>query len=543
MRKLITLFAALAVSFGMQAQQFQQVFTTPSIDTFTSVATTNDNGFIFGGYTNGIGNGTNQLFLVRTTATGDTLWNARFGGQGNDGLEKIERMPDGNFAFVGSSSSTNDSGNSDVIAGVFSEDGELLWSQFLEGDNVDIPYDLAIDDNGNLFITGITNSFNEDGSYDVFVSKLSSTGALQWFKVYGSIEYEASRAIGVDDDGNIYVWGHLDHSTSQAYDWFILKLDTYGTLIFTKSLSLPGSEIASAMAILPGGDLLLTGDTDSVGQGYNDIFLTRMTSEGEFTWSKTIGAYASDHSTSIEHIENDMYMIAGATASFGAGGLDFLSLYVNDQGDVKNIGAFGGEVKDVALDVVKTSNDGIAMVGTTRSFGSGFGSALAVRLDQNFECACNNSYDGGFMSAPSTAQNAEAGIELRSEGTTTGIPAFSFVLGDATECLHLCGEEVVEFTSESDQNIDPASTLREGGLKIQPNPSKGPVTVTTKSFGGGHVKLEVFNLEGRILQEYLMGMPGQKSESSMVLRPLPTGIYLVRMTSGGQVETKRMVIQ
>jgi hypothetical protein len=97
------------------------------------------------------------------------------------------------------------------------------------------------------------------------------------------------------------------------------------------------------------------------------------------------------------------------------------------------------------------------------------------------------------------------------------------------------------FTEEESNNIyEQESTTR---LKVSPNPSNGPVTVSVKSLENTHTRLEVFSLEGRLLQEYLVGLPGQSSHSSIVLRPLPTGVYLVRMTSGGQIETKRFVIK
>lgn len=542
MQKTLFSLVALIWSTGLVAQQFQQVFSTPSVDTFTSVANAPDNGFILGGFSSGVGSGSNDAFFIRTNQFGDTLWNATFGGEMNESLDAIIQKSNGNYLFTGSSQSWNPLGNTDTFIGEFTPEGELNWSIGLNGINQDLPYAMELTDDDGFLITGITNSFSPEGSFDIFALKGTSEGEIEWYKVYGGPEYEAPRGITSDSDGNVYIWGHHSTSTSLGYDPILLKLDSEGELLFTKSYGLSANEIASDIIIAANGDLLMTSDTNSEGQGFNDILLIRMTNEGEIIFAKTIGAGSSDHSLDITHVENNMYAIIGATASFGAGGLDYMVTYVTEHGDVKYTFSFGGDEKDVAFDAVKTEDDGLVLVGTTRSFGEGFGSAYAVRLDNSFKCGCNGFYDGQFMAAEVELNIGNVGLELRAEGIVSEELTFPFNLGNATNFETLCSDAPIEngFTEqESNNTYEQESTTR---LKVTPNPSNGPVTVSVKSLENTHTRLEVFSLEGRLLQEYLVGLPGQSSQSSIVLRPLPTGIYLVRMTSGGKLETKRFVI-
>ncbi len=543
MRKTIISLAALFSFSGLFGQQFQQVFSTPGVDSFTSAANAPDNGFILGGYSSGVGAGGNDIFLIRTNQYGDTLWNVTFGGTSHEGLEELVQKENGSYLFTGSSQSMNPLGNSDTFVGEFTEDGNLIWCNVLNGPLDDIPYALEVLDNGGFVLTGITNSFSTNGDYDIFVAKGNSQGEIEWYKVYGGPQYEAPRGIAADDNGNIFVWGHHSTSETMGYDGLLLKLDDAGDLLFTKEFALAQNELASAITVTANGDLLLTADTNSEGQGYNDILLIRANAEGEVIFSQTMGAQSNDHSLDITHIENDMYAITGCTSSFGAGGLDYLVSYVNEYGSVKYTSAFGGDDKDVASAAIRTENDGLVMAGSSRSFGQGFGSAYAVRLNQNFECDCHDTYGGQFMTEQLDVNFENVGLDLVAEGITTSVPTFSFVFGNPTSCETLCSSAPAEFGFAGEETANQYEHESFSRLKVAPNPSNGPVTVTVKSMEHVHTRIEVFSLEGRILQEYLIGMPGNSSQNSLVLRPLPTGIYLVRMTSGGTIETKRFVIK
>ena len=89
----------------------------------------------------------------------------------------------------------------------------------------------AFDSNGNVYVGGSTASFGAGGS-DVLVVKYASSGTFVWAKTWGGGGDEGVNRIAVGPDGYIYVTGGTDSFGAGWYDVFLLKLDTYGNLIW-----------------------------------------------------------------------------------------------------------------------------------------------------------------------------------------------------------------------------------------------------------------------------------------------------------------------
>jgi hypothetical protein len=96
---------------------------------------------------------------------------------------------------------------------------ELRFSTYFGGSgDVDQPRDIFVDTDGNIFISGGTNSQNlpttpgaydrtQNGSVDVFVAKFDATGQLTWCTYLGGPNYDRAYAIEVDNQGYVYLAG------------------------------------------------------------------------------------------------------------------------------------------------------------------------------------------------------------------------------------------------------------------------------------------------------------------------------------------------
>ncbi len=98
----------------------------------------------------------------------------------------------------------------------------------------DISRSIAVDQNGNIFVTGYTNGnlngIINNGSNDAFLVKLDSNGILLWTKLIGSSGYDVGEGVIVDQYGNIFVTGftngNLNGITNNgSNDAFLVKLD------------------------------------------------------------------------------------------------------------------------------------------------------------------------------------------------------------------------------------------------------------------------------------------------------------------------------
>ena len=84
--------------------------------------------------------------------------------------------------------------------------GSLTWNRTgtTSGAEQDIGYALAIDDSGNVYITGQAS----DGNIKCFTAKFNSSGTIQWQRTLdGSTQHDRGTGIAVDSSGNVYIAG------------------------------------------------------------------------------------------------------------------------------------------------------------------------------------------------------------------------------------------------------------------------------------------------------------------------------------------------
>ena len=173
-------------------------------------------------------------------------------------------------------------------------DPVLSYSTYLGGSAVDPPSAVAVDADGNAYVTGTTQSIDfptanayqancsrADDCRDVFVTKLNAAGSSLVYSTYvGGGGYSLGLEIAVDSSGNAYVTGHTsswNFPTLNAFqtrrngfwDAFVFKLDPTGSaLLYSTFLGGSGNEAAwegksAAIAVDSGGNAYVTGTTDT----------------------------------------------------------------------------------------------------------------------------------------------------------------------------------------------------------------------------------------------------------------------------------------
>jgi len=223
----------------------------------------------------------------------------------------------GNYdAFV---TKLNDSGNS------------LIYSTCLGGSDVDCGYGIAIDGLDNAYITGWVSStdFPQKGAYqtdqdtvDAFVTKLNSTGDDVVYSTYlGGSDFECGLGIAVDNFGNAYVVGGTEspdfplageYQTYQgSIDVFVVKLNNFGDdLVYGTFLGGSDQEYGFDIGVDGPGSAYVTGWTMSanfptrgayqMAQDGVDAFVTKLsTTGGDLAYSTYLGGSASDNGLAI----------------------------------------------------------------------------------------------------------------------------------------------------------------------------------------------------------------------------------------------------
>jgi hypothetical protein len=134
---------------------------------------------------------------------------------------------------------------------------------------------------------------------------------------------------------------------------------------------------------------VITGETSSYGAGKADIWIIKLDSKGNKLWDKTFGGIDDDWVNSLIQTDDDGYLVAGKTFSFGAGEGECWIIKLDSKGNKLWDRTFGGIYDDSAYLLIQTDDGGYALAGITFSFGAGEGDFWIIKLDEkgNLESA------------------------------------------------------------------------------------------------------------------------------------------------------------
>ena len=163
---------------------------------------------------------------IKYDESGNELWVATYNGPDNsdDMANYIVVDASGNVYVAGASNT-----NPDFATIKYDNSGNELWVARYDSDNnLDAVEDLAVDNAGNVYVTG--PSFSLATNYDYVTIKYNSSGVEQWVSSYNSPDNngDVAYALALDDLGNVYVTG-TSFVPSIGNDFATVKYDASGT--------------------------------------------------------------------------------------------------------------------------------------------------------------------------------------------------------------------------------------------------------------------------------------------------------------------------
>ena len=173
-----------------------------------AIVQNSDVGYTFIGRTASFGAGGTDVWLVKTDATGNMLWNKTYGGTGNDGGNCIVPTSDGGYALFAPTSSYGVGGSQDAWLIKIDANGNMIWNKTYGGVGSEFCLYLLQTSDGGFAFCGSENSFGAGGT-DVWLVKTDATGNMQWQKTWGGPNNEdAYQMIQTSEGGFIASWRH-----------------------------------------------------------------------------------------------------------------------------------------------------------------------------------------------------------------------------------------------------------------------------------------------------------------------------------------------
>lgn len=415
MKIICTTILCFCILSNIQAQpgtiSSQRVIGADGDDRMTRLNPTADGGYIVSGYSGSDVSGDKsegsiegqEYWVMRLSSTGKIIWENTLQAPGSaDYAYDIIETADGGY-FVGGSSNGGIGGDKTQTNYALSRDywvlrldslGNVLWDKTIGGSGTDYLYRVRQTPDGGFLLIGESDSpasYDKTeasifGSWDMWIIKLDADGNMQWQNTIGGTGFEKARDALVTDAGTYLIGGYSDSPVSGdktiapigGGEYWLVELNSTGSIIWQGLYGGNGSEVFSSMAPTADGGLILGGASSSgisgnkseVSRGSNDYWIVKLDNTRNVQWDKTIGGAFSEGLASVIQTADLGYLLAGSSASPISGekseasiGLqDYWLVKVNSTGVLQWENTIGGWLDDNCVGALQ-ANDGTYMVG------------------------------------------------------------------------------------------------------------------------------------------------------------------------------------
>ena len=293
--------------------------------------------------------GNEDIFIQKLDASGNFLWAKSFGGSLADYGLSIAVDAAGNVYTTGYFQGTADfdpgagtanhssAGNEDIFVQKLDTSGNFVWARSFGDSNSDRGNSICVDASSNVYTTGGfhgtvdfdpgagTTNLTSEGSLDVYVQKLNSTGNFVWTKSFGGSLNDQGFSITVDDSGNVHTTGSFEgtvdfdpgagsatRTSTGSLDAFVQKLNASGTYDWAISFGASSSDQGYSVTVDASGNVYTTGSflgtadfdpgsgtANLTSAGPWDVFIQKINASGNFVWAKSFGGNSIDAGNAI----------------------------------------------------------------------------------------------------------------------------------------------------------------------------------------------------------------------------------------------------
>lgn len=377
-----------------------------------AIIATTDGGYAILGFTNstdgdlaGKTSPVNDYWLLKLDADGNLEWNKTYGGSKDDRGQSLVQTADGGYALTGYAMSSDGDGSvnngfHDNWVIKLDAQGTLQWEKSFGFSGHDHSYDIIETQDGGLFFSGFlditsaqADGYTEKGNGSITAhgvgefwgTKLDAQGNMEWRKFFGGTNNDRSHAVVQSEDGGFVLSGFSESddfdikNSRGSYDYWVVKIDAEGELVWQNSYGGSGIEIAYDIAKTVDNGYVVVGHTFSddkdvtENHGEADMWLIKIDDDGNLVWERNFGGVAFDAAQSVSLSADGGFIISGNSksttidVSANAGENDMWLIKTDANGKMVWQKTFGGNGLDYGFDALETEEGGIILVGETSS--------------------------------------------------------------------------------------------------------------------------------------------------------------------------------
>ncbi|RME58638.1 MAG: hypothetical protein D6790_11655 [Caldilineae bacterium] len=339
-----------------------------------------------------------------STPAPGSAWSAIYGGEGFEEMEGLIVTQEGGLVITGATDSYNDSEEGDAWILKLAGDGQIVWQRTYGGDKDESILDIRQLPDGGFIAAGWTQSFGVSQT-DFWLMRLDAQGRVLWAKTYGGPGVEQAWSVDLTGDGGFVVAGGTTSFGAGAADYWVLRLDKGGNVVWQKSYGGPKDdggggdyeEYVVRVLVDRDGNYVLASESASFGAGETDIWMLKLGPDGSIIWQKAYGGEYEDGLWSFIEAADGGYIAPGSTVSFSPDvSGDTWVLRLNPDGSIRWQKVFGlANYWDEALSVGAT-RDGGAVIGAYDEEGTTDWDMLLLRVDADGGLTWQRRYEYGW---------------------------------------------------------------------------------------------------------------------------------------------------
>jgi uncharacterized delta-60 repeat protein len=333
----------------------------------------------------------NDYVTIKYNVTGAQQWAAVFAGPGTDqggGANDLVLDAAGNVYITGGISIESET---DYATIKYNTNGVQQWVATYDGpgNNYDIANGIGIDDNGNVFITGLSR-LDGPGNGDYATIKYNASGGKKWLKRYNGPseqkgDHDFATALAVDDNGNVHVTGGIRKNIT-GFDYTTYKYDEDGDREWKKTYNGLGTgpDEASDITLDAQGNVYVTGRSDGLGTSL-DFATIKYGADGDTKWSKRYNGPGNgfDQATAIAVDAAGNVYVTGTSAGTGTSS-DYTTIKYDNNGNTQWIRRYNGPGNsfDHATDIGVDNAGNVYVTGWSWGIGT-FQDYATIKYDAN----------------------------------------------------------------------------------------------------------------------------------------------------------------
>jgi hypothetical protein len=260
------------------------------------------------------------ILFFAAQSVGQVAFYNRYTGSNFDQGRGMVQLPDDGYAVTGSHAAFNASSNAYIIR--IADNGDYLWSKTYGTSGTERGQRIFYEQGTGFWVMGYANN-PQTASFDFYAFQTDEDGELLWESNYGTADWERLWDAVRLDNGDFILVGEKTGDLSDNEDMFLVRITENGDEVWTQTFSTSGKDIAYAVNIMNDTTILIAGEMqDLAGLGRPTILSMHI--DGTLNWQQFYDAQGEGFFRGVQFFEDRIYACGGVVPD----GDELMSIYM-----------------------------------------------------------------------------------------------------------------------------------------------------------------------------------------------------------------------